>query len=211
MDTTPDLDQFTSRRSTMYATRGVVATSQPSRCGGRCRNVAGRRKRVRRGGFDRRGVKRRRTDLDRPRRGRVRALSNRRRRDRRASKLRGAHRRRRRSTTFAGGSPTTRTSIPTTRHARVRPADGNRPRNGSRLGADRRGTRRTEPRARSSRRSSTRPRGSPSRRSSPSSGPRRPTFCAGTMRGRRTSPTVAHRPLASASASPARRDDAAYR
>jgi gamma-glutamyltranspeptidase/glutathione hydrolase len=29
MDTTPDLDQFTSRRSTMYATRGVVATSQP--------------------------------------------------------------------------------------------------------------------------------------------------------------------------------------
>ncbi|MDF9746214.1 gamma-glutamyltransferase family protein [Natrinema salsiterrestre] len=29
MDTTPDLDQFTSRRSTVYATRGVVATSQP--------------------------------------------------------------------------------------------------------------------------------------------------------------------------------------
>ncbi|WP_254525820.1 gamma-glutamyltransferase family protein [Natrinema caseinilyticum] len=29
MDDTPDLDQFTSRRSTVYGTRGVVATSQP--------------------------------------------------------------------------------------------------------------------------------------------------------------------------------------
>ncbi|WP_254533861.1 gamma-glutamyltransferase family protein [Natrinema gelatinilyticum] len=29
MDETPDLDQFTSRRSTVYGTRGVVATSQP--------------------------------------------------------------------------------------------------------------------------------------------------------------------------------------
>ena len=29
MDTTPDLDLFGSRRSTVYADRGVVATSQP--------------------------------------------------------------------------------------------------------------------------------------------------------------------------------------
>jgi len=114
MDTTPDLDQFTSRRSTMYATRGVVATSQP-------RAAAAGVATLRDGGnaFDAAVSTAAALNVVEPTStglgGDVFALY--RTADGEIGALRscGAHRRRRRSTTFAGGSPTTRTSIPTTR------------------------------------------------------------------------------------------------